>query len=95
MQPYGKRILSLSCAFIFAAEIDALIGPLIVRTENRANATRVTGVNMQAKMQDMKVTAAGYDFGAAHAAMRRLVDGNILSGVSSAVLVGRDLVDVH
>jgi CubicO group peptidase (beta-lactamase class C family) len=27
--------------------------------------------------------------------MRRYVDGNILSGVSSAVLVGRDLVDVH
>ena len=50
---------------------------------------------MQAKLQDMKVTAAGYDFGAAHAAMRRLVDGNILSGVSSAVLVGRDLVDVN
>ena len=50
---------------------------------------------MQAKMQDMQVTAAGYDFGAAHAAMRRLVDGNILSGVSSAVLVGRDLVDVN
>ena len=46
-------------------------------------------------MQDMQVTAAGYDFGAAHAAMRRLVDGNILSGVSSAVLVGRDLVDVN
>lgn len=45
-------------------------------------------------MQDMNVTATGYDFGAAHAAMRRLVDGNILSGVSSAVLVGRDLVDV-
>ncbi len=45
-------------------------------------------------MLDMKVKATGYDFGAAHAAMRRLVDGNILSGVSSAVLVGRDLVDV-
>jgi CubicO group peptidase (beta-lactamase class C family) len=45
-------------------------------------------------MQDMKVTAASYDFRAAHAAMRRLVDGNILSGVSSAVLVGRNLVDV-
>lgn len=45
--------------------------------------------------EDMQVTAAGYDFGAAHAAMRRLVDGNILSGVSSAVLVGRDLVDVN
>ena len=46
-------------------------------------------------MEDMKVTASGYDFGPAHAAMQRLVDGNILSGVSSAVLVGRDLVDVN
>lgn len=46
-------------------------------------------------MEDMKVTANGYDFGPAHAAMQRLVDGNILSGVSSAVLVGRDLVDVN
>jgi CubicO group peptidase (beta-lactamase class C family) len=45
-------------------------------------------------MQDMKVTAAGYDFGAAHAVLRRMVDGNILSGASSAVLVGRDLVDL-
>jgi CubicO group peptidase (beta-lactamase class C family) len=43
----------------------------------------------------MKVTAGGYDFAPAHAAMRRFVDGNILSGVSSAVLVGRDLVDVN
>jgi len=46
-------------------------------------------------MQDMQVTGTGYDFGAAHAAMRRLVDGDILPGVSSAVLVGRDLVDVN
>lgn len=46
-------------------------------------------------MQDMKVTAGGYDFGAAHAAMRRYVDADILSGVSSAMLVGRDLVDVN
>jgi beta-lactamase family protein len=46
-------------------------------------------------MEDMKVTASGYDFGPAHAAMRRFVDGNILSGVSSAILVGRDLVDVN
>jgi CubicO group peptidase (beta-lactamase class C family) len=45
-------------------------------------------------MEDMKVTATGYNFRAAHAVMRRMVDGNILSGVSSAVLVGRDLVDV-
>jgi CubicO group peptidase (beta-lactamase class C family) len=46
-------------------------------------------------MEDMKATASGYDFAPAHAAMRRVVDANILSGVSSAVLVGRDLVDVN
>jgi CubicO group peptidase (beta-lactamase class C family) len=45
-------------------------------------------------MEDMKVTANRYDFGQAHAAMRRYVDGNILAGVSSALLVGRELVDV-
>jgi CubicO group peptidase (beta-lactamase class C family) len=46
-------------------------------------------------MEDMTVTAKGYDFSQAHAAMQRYVDRNILSGVSSAVLVGRDLVDVN
>src|SRR4249919_1474741 len=50
-------------------------------------------------MEDLKVTAKGtakgYDFSQAHAAMQRYVDGNILSGVSSAVLVGRELVDVN
>ena len=46
-------------------------------------------------MEDMKVAASAYDFSPAHAAMRRFVDGNILSGVSSAVLAGRDLVDVN
>jgi CubicO group peptidase (beta-lactamase class C family) len=45
-------------------------------------------------MEDLTVTAKGYDFNQAHAAMQRYVDGNILAGVSSAVLVGRDLVDV-
>jgi len=45
-------------------------------------------------MEDMKVTASGYDFSPAPAAMRRYVDENMLSGVSTAVLVGRDLVDV-
>ena len=45
-------------------------------------------------MEDMKVTASGCDFGPAHAAMQRCVDGNILAGVSSAVLVGRELVDL-
>jgi CubicO group peptidase (beta-lactamase class C family) len=48
-----------------------------------------------ATMQDMTVTAKGYDFSRAHAAMQRYVDGNILSGVSSAIFVGRDLVDVN
>jgi CubicO group peptidase (beta-lactamase class C family) len=45
-------------------------------------------------MEGMKVTATGYDFRPAHAAMQRYVDGNLLSGFSSAVLVGRDLADV-
>jgi CubicO group peptidase (beta-lactamase class C family) len=45
-------------------------------------------------MEDMKVAATGYDFRTAHAAMRRYVDGNLLSGFASAVLVGRELVDV-
>src|SRR5450759_5472228 len=46
-------------------------------------------------MESMTVTANGYDFGVVHAAMRRYVDSNILAGVSSAVLVGRDLVDLN
>src|SRR5665647_1194506 len=46
-------------------------------------------------MEDTAVTANGYDFGAVHVAMRRYVDSNILAGVSSAVLVGRDLVDLN
>ena len=46
-------------------------------------------------MEDMKVTSTGYDFRPAHAAMQRYVDGNLLPGFSSAVLVGRDLVDVN
>ncbi len=46
-------------------------------------------------MESTTVTASSYDFGAVHAAMRRYVDANILAGVSSAVLVGRDLVDLN
>ena len=45
-------------------------------------------------MEDMKVAAIGYNFRPAHAAMQRFVDGNFLSGFSSAVLVGRELADV-
>src|SRR5450755_1105682 len=45
-------------------------------------------------MEDLKVTANGYDFKPARAAMQRYIDGNLLAGISSAVMVGRDLVDV-
>jgi len=45
-------------------------------------------------MEDLKVTATGYDFAPARAAMQRYIDNNLLSGISSAVMVGRDLVDV-
>jgi CubicO group peptidase (beta-lactamase class C family) len=46
-------------------------------------------------MEGMKITATGYDFRSAQAAMQRYVDGNFLSGFSSAMLVGRDLADVQ
>jgi CubicO group peptidase (beta-lactamase class C family) len=49
----------------------------------------------KATMEDLKVTANGYDFKPAHAAMQRYVDSDLLAGISSAVLVGRDLVDVN
>ncbi len=45
-------------------------------------------------MEDLTITATGYDFTAVHAAMRKYVDRGILAGVSHAVLCGRDLVDV-
>lgn len=37
----------------------------------------------------------GHDFSRAHAAMKATVDADLLSGVSTAVLRGRDLVDLH
>src|SRR6266850_2295249 len=46
-------------------------------------------------MEDLKITANGYDFKPAQAAMQRYVDNNLLSGISWAVMVGRDLVDVN
>ncbi len=46
-------------------------------------------------MSDIAVTSSRFDFGPTHEAIQRYVDRNILSGVSSAVLVGRDVVDVH
>ena len=46
-------------------------------------------------MEDLKVTAKGYDFKPAQAAMQRYVDNNLLSGISWAVMVGRELADVN
>ena len=41
------------------------------------------------------INQRNYDFSAVHHAMQRYVDKEILAGVSTAVLVGRDLVDIH
>ncbi|MDY7539900.1 serine hydrolase domain-containing protein [Undibacterium sp. RTI2.1] len=41
------------------------------------------------------INQSNYDFSSVHHAMQRYVDKEILAGVSTAVLVGRDLVDVH
>jgi CubicO group peptidase (beta-lactamase class C family) len=46
-------------------------------------------------MEDLTVTASAYDFKPAQAAMQRYIDNNLLSGISWAVLSGRDLVDVN
>jgi CubicO group peptidase (beta-lactamase class C family) len=46
-------------------------------------------------MTRLTVTAPIHDFSAMHAAMQRYVDQDILAGVSSAVLVGRELADVN
>ena len=43
-------------------------------------------------MEDLRVTAGGYDFKPARAAMQRYIDGNLLSGISWAVLVGTALL---
>ena len=41
------------------------------------------------------VVPSRFDFSSLHAAMRQPVDARLLAGVSSAVLHGRDLVDLH
>ena len=46
-------------------------------------------------MEDLTVTAKGYDFKPAQAAMQRYVDNNLLSGISWAVMVGSELADVN
>lgn len=46
-------------------------------------------------MTDLTVKDAAMNFDGLHAAMQRYVRDDLLAGVSSAVLVGRDLVDLH
>lgn len=46
-------------------------------------------------MSDLTVTPSRLDFSGLHASMQHVVDADLLAGVSSAVLRGRDLVDVH
>ena len=46
-------------------------------------------------MGEPATVATRLDFSAVHAAMRRYVDADILPGISCAVLIGRDLVDLH
>jgi CubicO group peptidase (beta-lactamase class C family) len=45
-------------------------------------------------MEDLKVTAAGYDFAPVRAAMQRYIDADLLPGISWTVLTGRDIADV-
>ncbi len=46
-------------------------------------------------MEDLTVTPTPFAFADLHAGMQKYVDGDLLAGVSSAVLRGRELVDVH
>jgi CubicO group peptidase (beta-lactamase class C family) len=46
-------------------------------------------------MPHLKTTPHSHNFVPLHSAMQRYVDGEILAGVSSAVLRGRDVLDVH
>ncbi|MEH6525955.1 MAG: serine hydrolase domain-containing protein [Sneathiella sp.] len=46
-------------------------------------------------MTSLDVVDSRFDFGPLHAAMQKYVDKELLAGVSSAVLVGQDLVDVQ
>ncbi len=46
-------------------------------------------------MQDIRVQPSPYNFAPVHQALQRYVDADVLAGVSSAVLHGRELVDLH
>jgi CubicO group peptidase (beta-lactamase class C family) len=44
---------------------------------------------------NLKVSGGSRDFGAMHEAMRKYVDRDIVAGISTAVLVGTELADLH
>jgi len=46
-------------------------------------------------MSDLALSPTRLDFAPLHAAMKEIVDGELLAGVSSAVLQGRELIDLH
>lgn len=46
-------------------------------------------------MTSMSVINSKFDFSSLHNAMQSYVDKELFAGISSAVLIGRDLVDVH
>ncbi|MCO5088297.1 MAG: hypothetical protein M9883_15715 [Methylobacteriaceae bacterium] len=46
-------------------------------------------------MNEHVAIKSNYDFSAVRAAMQRYVDGDILAGVSWALLEGRDIVDMQ
>jgi len=46
-------------------------------------------------MTSLNVIDSPFDFGPLHTAMQKYVDKELLAGVSSAVMVGQDLVDIH
>ena len=46
-------------------------------------------------MRDLSVRQSGHDFSPLHEAMQKSVDATLLAGVSSAVLRGRELIDLH
>jgi CubicO group peptidase (beta-lactamase class C family) len=46
-------------------------------------------------MSDLALSPTRLEFAPLHAAMKEIVDGELLAGVSSAVLKGRELIDLH
>src|SRR5215217_1795253 len=71
------------------------MGPCFRRDDTAVDRAKTGCSKKGATMEDLKVTADGYDFKPAQAAMQRYIDNNLLSGISWAVMVGRELADVN